>query len=99
MMAAWKIAPAIAAGCSVFVKPASLPPLTRIVLAEIGREAGVPEGAVNVVTGSGSKVGNYLVEHPLVDKVAFTGSTPVGKDMMEKASKTLKRVALELDGI
>jgi aldehyde dehydrogenase (NAD+) len=98
MMAAWKIAPAIAVGCSVVVKPASLTPLTCIVLAEICHEAGVPEGVVNVVTGSGSEVGNYLVEHPLVDKVAFTGSTPVGKDIMEKASKTLKRVTLELGG-
>lgn len=98
MMAAWKIAPAIAAGCSVVVKPASLTPLTCIVLAEICHEAGVPEGVVNVVTGSGSEVGNYLVEHPLVDKVAFTGSTPVGKNIMEKASKTLKRVTLELGG-
>jgi aldehyde dehydrogenase (NAD+) len=98
MMAAWKIAPAIAAGCSVVVKPASLTPLTCIVLAEICYEAGVPEGVVNVVTGSGSEVGNYLVEHSLVDKVAFTGSTPVGKDIMEKASKTLKRVTLELGG-
>jgi aldehyde dehydrogenase (NAD+) len=98
MMAAWKIAPAIAAGCSVVVKPASLTPLTCIVLAEICREAGVPEGVVNVVTGLGSEVGNYLVEHLLVDKVAFTGSTPVGKNIMEKASKTLKRVTLELGG-
>jgi aldehyde dehydrogenase (NAD+) len=98
MMAAWKIAPAIAAGCSVVVKPASLTPLTCIVLAEICHEAGVPEGVVNVVTGSGSEVGNYLVEHLLVDKVAFTGSTPVGKNIMEKASKTLKRVTLELGG-
>jgi len=98
MMAAWKIAPAIAVGCSVVVKPASLTPLTCIVLAEICHEAGVPAGVVNVVTGSGSQVGNYLVEHPQVDKVAFTGSTPVGKDIMEKASKTLKRVTLELGG-
>jgi aldehyde dehydrogenase (NAD+) len=98
MMAAWKIAPAIAVGCSVVVKPASLTPLTCIVLAEICHEAGVPEGVVNVVTGSGSEVGNYLVEHSLVDKVAFTGSTPVGKNIMEKASSTLKRVTLELGG-
>ncbi|KFL17475.1 betaine-aldehyde dehydrogenase [Geobacillus stearothermophilus] len=98
MMAAWKIAPAIAAGCSVVVKPASLTPLTCLVLAEICHEAGVPEGVVNVVTGAGAEVGDYLVEHPLVDKVAFTGSTPVGKEIMEKASKTLKRVTLELGG-
>ncbi len=98
MMAAWKIAPAIAVGCSVIVKPATLTPLTAIILGEICLEAGVPEGVVNIVTGSGSEVGNYLVEHPLVDKVAFTGSTPIGKNIMERASDTLKRVTLELGG-
>lgn len=98
MMAAWKIAPAIAAGCSVVVKPASLTPVTAIVLAEICHEAGVPKGVVNVVPGPGATVGDYLVEHEDVDKVAFTGSTPVGKDIMEKASQTLKRVTLELGG-
>ncbi|KGX86887.1 aldehyde dehydrogenase family protein [Pontibacillus litoralis] len=98
MMAAWKVAPAIATGCSIIVKPASLTPLTAIVLAEICTEAGVPEGVVNVVTGSGSEVGDYLVEHGQVDKVAFTGSTPIGKSIMAKASDTLKRVTLELGG-
>ncbi|WP_071459203.1 aldehyde dehydrogenase family protein [Bacillus massilinigeriensis] len=98
MMAAWKIAPAIAVGCSVIVKPASLTPLTAIVLGEICVEAGVPEGVVNVIPGSGSDIGNYLVEHDKVDKVAFTGSTPIGKDIMARASKTLKRVTLELGG-
>ncbi|SOB98490.1 aldehyde dehydrogenase (NAD+) [Ureibacillus xyleni] len=98
MMAAWKIAPAIAVGCSVVVKPASLTPLTAIILGEICLEAGVPAGVVNIVPGSGSEVGNYLVEHELVDKVAFTGSTPIGKDIMKKASDTLKRVTLELGG-
>ena len=98
MMAAWKIAPAIAVGCSVVVKPATLTPLTAIVLGEICIEAGVPEGVVNIVPGSGSEVGNYLVEHHQVDKVAFTGSTPIGKDIMAKASQTLKRVTLELGG-
>jgi aldehyde dehydrogenase (NAD+) len=98
MMAAWKIAPAIAAGCSVVLKPASLTPLTAIVLGEICHEAGVPEGVVNVIPGSGSEIGNYLVEHELVNKVAFTGSTPIGKDIMGKASATLKRVTLELGG-
>ncbi|WP_439710784.1 aldehyde dehydrogenase family protein [Anoxybacillus gonensis] len=98
MMAAWKIAPAIAAGCSVVVKPASLTPLTAIVLTEICHEAGVPAGVVNIVPGPGSLIGDYLVEHPKVDKVAFTGSTPIGKDIMAKASKTLKRVTLELGG-
>ncbi|UTE78115.1 aldehyde dehydrogenase [Rossellomorea sp. KS-H15a] len=98
MMAAWKIAPAIAAGCSVVVKPATLTPLTAIVLGEICIEAGVPEGVVNIIPGAGSSVGNYLVEHEKVDKVAFTGSTPIGKNIMEKASQTLKRVTLELGG-
>ncbi|MCM3004891.1 aldehyde dehydrogenase family protein [Priestia koreensis] len=98
MMAAWKVAPAIAAGCSVVVKPATLTPLTAIVLGEICLEAGVPEGVVNIVPGSGADVGNYLVEHKNVDKVAFTGSTPIGKNIMERASQTLKRVTLELGG-
>ncbi|WP_079514683.1 aldehyde dehydrogenase family protein [Rossellomorea marisflavi] len=98
MMAAWKIAPALAAGCSVIVKPATLTPLTAIVLGEICIEAGVPEGVINIIPGSGSTVGNYLVEHKNVDKVAFTGSTPVGKNIMERASQTLKRVTLELGG-
>ncbi|MGE7093996.1 aldehyde dehydrogenase family protein [Lysinibacillus sp. NPDC048646] len=98
MMTAWKIAPAIAVGCSVIVKPASLTPLTAIILGEICLEAGVPAGVVNIVPGSGKDVGNYLVEHKQVDKVAFTGSTPVGKGIMEKASQTLKRVTLELGG-
>ena len=98
MMAAWKIAPAIAVGCSVIVKPASLTPLTAIILGEICLEAGVPAGVVNIVPGSGVEVGDYLVQHPKVNKVAFTGSTPIGKDIMGKASETLKRVTLELGG-
>jgi len=98
MMAAWKIAPAIAVGCSVVVKPATLTPLTAIILGEICLEAGVPAGVVNVIPGSGREIGNHLVEHEGVDKVAFTGSTPVGKDIMERASQTLKRVTLELGG-
>ena len=98
MMAAWKIAPAIAVGCSVVIKPASLTPLTAIVLTEICHEAGVPAGVVNIVPGPGALIGDFLVEHPNVDKVAFTGSTPTGKDIMEKASQTLKRLTLELGG-
>ncbi|MBU8906450.1 aldehyde dehydrogenase family protein [Desertibacillus haloalkaliphilus] len=98
MMAAWKIAPAIAVGCSVVIKPASLTPLTAIVLTEICHEAGVPEGVVNIVPGPGALIGDYLVENPNVDKVAFTGSTPTGKDIMQKASQTLKRLTLELGG-
>lgn len=98
MMAAWKIAPAIAAGCSVVVKPASLTPITAILLNEICHEAGVPEGVVNTIPGSGAVIGDYLVEHEDVNKVAFTGSTPIGKDIMAKASSTLKRITLELGG-
>ncbi|MFD2043667.1 aldehyde dehydrogenase family protein [Ornithinibacillus salinisoli] len=98
MMAAWKIAPAIAAGCSVVVKPASLTPITAIILNEICHEAGVPEGVVNTIPGSGEVVGDYLVQHKDVNKVAFTGSTPTGRDIMEKASRTLKRLTLELGG-
>ncbi len=98
MMAAWKIAPAIAAGCTVILKPASLTPITAVVLTEICHEAGLPEGVLNVITGSGADIGAYLVEHPGVDKVAFTGETTTGKDIMARASKTLKRVTLELGG-
>ncbi|MEN2767132.1 aldehyde dehydrogenase family protein [Ornithinibacillus xuwenensis] len=98
MMAAWKIAPAIAAGCSVIIKPASLTPITAIVLNEICHEAGVPEGVVNTVPGAGQVIGDYLVTHKAINKVAFTGSTPTGRDIMEKASGTLKRLTLELGG-
>lgn len=98
MMTAWKIAPALAAGCTVILKPASLTPLTAYALAEICHEAGVPSGVLNVITGSGAEIGSYLVKHPGVDKVAFTGETGTGKDIMAKASQTLKRVTLELGG-
>lgn len=98
MMAAWKIAPALAAGCSIILKPASLTPVTSLILADLCMEAGVPEGVINVITGSGAEIGAYLTEHPGVDKVAFTGETSTGKDIMAKASQTLKRVTLELGG-
>lgn len=98
MMAAWKVAPAIAVGCSVVLKPASLTPITAIVMTEICHEAGVPAGVVNVVTGPGSTIGSYLVEHEGIDKIAFTGETETGKDIMARASNTLKRVTLELGG-
>lgn len=98
MMAAWKVAPALAAGCTVILKPASNTPITAYMLADICHEAGVPEGVVNVITGSGSEIGPYLTEHPGVDKVAFTGETETGKDIMARASQTLKRVTLELGG-
>ncbi|MGA8942454.1 MAG: aldehyde dehydrogenase family protein [Thermoactinomyces sp.] len=98
MMTAWKIAPALAAGCTIVLKPASLTPLTALVLADICHEAGLPAGVLNVVTGSGAEIGSCLVEHPGVDKVAFTGETGTGKDIMARASGTLKRVTLELGG-
>lgn len=98
MMAAWKIAPALAAGNTVVLKPASLTPLTALVLGDICKEAGVPDGVVNVIPGSGAVIGSYLAEHPGVDKVAFTGETITGKDIMAKASDHLKRVTLELGG-
>jgi acyl-CoA reductase-like NAD-dependent aldehyde dehydrogenase len=98
MMAAWKLAPALAAGNTVVLKPASATPLTALLLGEICLEAGIPAGVVNVVPGPGSEVGTYLAEHPGVDKVAFTGETETGRDIMRRAAGTLKRVTLELGG-
>jgi acyl-CoA reductase-like NAD-dependent aldehyde dehydrogenase len=98
MMAAWKIAPALAAGCTVILKPASHTPITAYMLAEICHEAGVPAGVVNVLTGSGSEIGPLMTEHPGIDKIAFTGETDTGKDIMARASGTLKRITLELGG-
>ena len=98
LMAAWKVAPALAAGNTVVLKPAQLTPLTALRLAEVAQEAGLPPGVLNVVTGSGSTVGAALVEHPGVDKIAFTGSTEVGREIMRRGSATLKRMTLELGG-
>jgi acyl-CoA reductase-like NAD-dependent aldehyde dehydrogenase len=98
MMAAWKIAPALAAGCTVVLKPASLTPLTALRLAEICMEAGIPEGVVNVITGPGATVGNYLAGHKGVDKVAFTGDTETGKEIIRASADTIKKVSLELGG-
>jgi len=98
MMAAWKIAPALAAGCTIILKPASFTPITAYMLADICKEAGVPDGVVNILTGSGADIGSYLTEHPDVNKVAFTGETETGKDIMARASQTLKRITLELGG-
>jgi acyl-CoA reductase-like NAD-dependent aldehyde dehydrogenase len=94
----WKTAPAIAAGNCVVLKPASLSPLSALRYAELGLEAGLPAGVLNVVPGPGSVVGDALVEHPLVGKVGFTGSTAVGAEIMRKAAGTIKRVTLELGG-
>ncbi|ARU61235.1 betaine-aldehyde dehydrogenase [Tumebacillus avium] len=98
MMAAWKIAPALAAGCTVVLKPASLTPLTAVKLVEICHEAGIPPGVVNLVTGPGASVGAYLAEHPGVDKVAFTGETETGKSILAGAAKTIKKATMELGG-
>ena len=94
----WKIAPALACGNTVVVKPAELTPLTALRLAELALDAGIPEGVFQVVVGRGTTVGTVLVEHPDVAKVAFTGSTEAGRDVMARASGTIKRVTLELGG-
>lgn len=98
MMAAWKLAPALAAGCTVVLKPASVTPITAILLGEICREAGIPDGVVNILPAPGGEVGDYLVGHPGVQKVTFTGETETGKRVMATASGGLKRVTLELGG-
>jgi betaine-aldehyde dehydrogenase len=97
-IAAWKVAPALAAGNTVVLKPAELTPLTALRLEELAVEAGLPEGVVNVVAGPGSTVGARLCEHPDVAKVAFTGSTAVGRSIAATAAQTIKRVTLELGG-
>jgi acyl-CoA reductase-like NAD-dependent aldehyde dehydrogenase len=98
LIASWKVAPALAAGNTVVLKPAELTPLTALELERIALEAGLPEGVVNVVAGPGSVAGRRLVEHPDVAKVAFTGSTEVGRGIAEGAAATIKRVTLELGG-
>ncbi len=98
LLASWKIAPAMAAGNTIIHKPASLTTLSALKLAAIMQEAGVPAGVFNVITGKGSEVGDALVEHAGVDKIAFTGSTEVGREVMRKAAGTVKRVSLELGG-
>ncbi len=97
-IASWKMAPALAAGNTLVLKPAELTPLSALEFERIALEAGIPEGVVNVVVGPRSRVGKRLVEHPDVAKVAFTGSTEVGKDIMAGAAGTIKRVTLELGG-
>jgi phenylacetaldehyde dehydrogenase len=98
LMAAWKLGPALAAGCTVVLKPAEQTPLSALRLGELILEAGFPEGVVNIVTGYGETAGAALAAHPDVDKVAFTGSTAVGKLVLGAASGNLKKVSLELGG-
>jgi acyl-CoA reductase-like NAD-dependent aldehyde dehydrogenase len=97
-LAMWKVAPALAAGCTVVLKPATETPLTALALGEVMRDAGLPAGAFNVVPGHGKTAGMALVRHPDVDKIAFTGSTAVGQMIMKEAADTVKRVTLELGG-
>jgi betaine-aldehyde dehydrogenase len=97
-IASWKLGPALACGNTVVLKPAELTPLSALRLAELVLEAGIPEGVVNVLVGKGSVVGQRLVEHPDVAKIAFTGSTEVGRGVMQGAAGTIKRVTLELGG-
>lgn len=98
LMAMWKLGAALATGCTIVLKPAEQTPLSALYLAELIEEAGFPAGVVNIVPGFGPTAGQSLVDHPQVDKIAFTGSTVVGKSIMASASKTLKRVTLELGG-
>ena len=98
LMAAWKLAPALAAGCTVVLKPAEQTPLTILELAEDFEAVGLPPGVVNIVTGDGPGAGAPLVAHPEVRKIAFTGSAEVGKLIMRNAADQLKKVSLELGG-
>ena len=98
LLAAWKVAPALAAGCCVILKPASQTPLTALEMGRIGLDAGLPPGVLQVLPGSGSVAGMALVRHPGVDKIAFTGSTAVGKSILREAAGTMKRVTVELGG-
>jgi len=97
-IACWKVAPALAAGNSVILKPASQSPLTAILLGQLAHQAGVPAGVLQVVPGQGSAIGDALATHPLIRKVSFTGSTEIGSRIMTMAAKDLKRVSLELGG-
>ncbi|MFJ2474521.1 gamma-aminobutyraldehyde dehydrogenase [Streptomyces sp. NPDC087659] len=97
-MAAWKVLPAIAAGNTIVLKPAEITPLTSLMFAQAATEAGIPDGVLNIVTGTGREAGEHLVGHPDVAMTSFTGSTPVGKRVAEVATATVKRLHLELGG-
>jgi acyl-CoA reductase-like NAD-dependent aldehyde dehydrogenase len=98
LLTSWKVAPALACGNTVIIKPANQTPLTALALAEIAHDAGIPPGVINVITGAGSTVGRMIVEHPGIDKIAFTGDTSTGKQIMKGAAETLKHITLELGG-
>ena len=96
LMQAWKLAPALAAGCTVVMKSAEQTPLTALFIAQLTKEAGLPEGVFNMLSGFGNVAGRHLVSHPAVDKIAFTGSTKVGLEIMANSSQhNLKRISLE----
>jgi acyl-CoA reductase-like NAD-dependent aldehyde dehydrogenase len=98
MMQAWKLAPALATGCTIVMKLAELTPLTGLHMCKLIKEAGFPPGVVNIINGHGSIAGSALVNHPDVDKVSFTGSTAVGKLIASECGKQVKRITLELGG-
>jgi acyl-CoA reductase-like NAD-dependent aldehyde dehydrogenase len=98
LLAAWKVAPALACGNTVILKPASQTPLTAIALGEMASEVGFPPGVLNILTGPGSATGQAIVEHPGIDKIAFTGDTSTGKQIMRSSADTLKKITLELGG-
>ncbi|MYM64787.1 aldehyde dehydrogenase family protein [Pseudomaricurvus sp. HS19] len=98
LMASWKVAPALAAGCTVVLKPSEVTPLTALILAEIADEVQLPAGVLNVITGTGPEAGAPLSDHPDVDKLAFTGSVATGSAVMQAAAKNIKAVSLELGG-
>jgi aldehyde dehydrogenase (NAD+) len=98
LLTAWKVAPALACGNTVIIKPATQTPLTALALAEVALEVGLPPGVLNVVTGRGSDIGEYLVSHPGIDKIAFTGDTLTGRTVMKNAAGTVKHITLELGG-
>jgi acyl-CoA reductase-like NAD-dependent aldehyde dehydrogenase len=97
-MASWKVAPALASGCCLILKPASNTPLSAVLLGEICYEAGVPEGVVSVLPGPGGLIGDYMSAHPLIDKIAFTGETVTGAQILRASADTIKKVSLELGG-
>jgi aldehyde dehydrogenase (NAD+) len=98
LLTAWKVAPALACGNTVIIKPATQTPLTALALADVAQEVGIPAGVINVITGRGSEIGEYLVMHPGIDKIAFTGDTVTGRTVMRNAAGTVKHTTLELGG-
>ena len=97
-MAALKLGPLLATGCTSVLKPAENTPLSALYMGELAIKAGIPEGVINIIPGFGNEAGHAIVEHPGIRKIAFTGSTQAGKNIMKHSAETLKRVTLELGG-